>query len=83
MVEFPLIEAVDLLNKNVTGARTNLQRISDDLDFLKEQITTMEVSTCFSLLTADLVRLISLCADMARVYNWDVQQRKMSDAAAK
>lgn len=57
MLSYPLPEAHDLLLSKLTSARENLQNCDEDLEFLREQITTMEVAT-------------------ARVYNWDVGQRR-------
>lgn len=59
MLEYPLSEAVDLLQDRLEKNKTHLELIKEDLDFLKENITTMEVNT-------------------ARLYNWDVEQRKKS-----
>lgn len=45
MLEYPLDEAVDLLNKRLEGSREQLKLVKEDLEFLKENITTMEVNT--------------------------------------
>ncbi|KAI9188812.1 peptide chain release factor 1 [Blastocladiella emersonii ATCC 22665] len=57
MLEYPIAEAEELLATKLAQATTSLQQVDEDLEFLREQITTMEVN-------------------VARVYNWDVQQRK-------
>lgn len=44
MVEYSFDEALELLNKNLTGAQTKLDTINADLDFLREQIITTEVN---------------------------------------
>ena len=44
MLEYPLDEAEALLSKNLTAATTNVEQINTDLDFLRDQITTTEVS---------------------------------------
>lgn len=57
MLSYPLDEARELLENKLSTAQSSLANCEEDLDFLREQITTMEVAT-------------------ARVYNWDVQQRR-------
>ncbi|KAF2096513.1 Prefoldin, subunit 3 [Rhizodiscina lignyota] len=57
MLSYPLDEAESLLESKLSAAEESLSNCDEDLDFLREQITTMEVAT-------------------ARVYNWDVQQRR-------
>lgn len=44
MVEYSFEEAVDLLTKNLESAEKNLKGLDEDIGFLKEQITTTEVS---------------------------------------
>ena len=44
MLEFTYEEAVDLLEKNLAEATRKLKEFNEDLDFLKDQITTAEVS---------------------------------------
>ena len=43
-VEYSYQEALDLLNKNLMNASTNIRTYEDDLNYLKEQITTIEVN---------------------------------------
>jgi len=57
MLAYPIEEAETLLQSKLKTAQDSLQSCEEDLDFLREQITTMEVAT-------------------ARVYNWDVAQRR-------
>ncbi|CZT23316.1 related to prefoldin subunit 3 [Ramularia collo-cygni] len=57
MLAYPLPEAEALLDEKLQVAQGSLANCQEDLDFLREQITTMEVAT-------------------ARVYNWDVGQRR-------
>lgn len=45
MLEYPLDEAVDLLQERLTRNTQQLELVNEDLDFLKENITTMEVNT--------------------------------------
>jgi prefoldin subunit 5 len=61
MLAYPLDEAASLLGDKLTAAQTSLDNCDEDLDFLREQVTTLEVAT-------------------ARVYNWDVAQRRKEKA---
>lgn len=45
MLEYPLDDAVDLLNNRLKTNKTQLELVKEDLEFLKENITTMEVNT--------------------------------------
>ncbi|KAK6455686.1 Prefoldin subunit-domain-containing protein [Scheffersomyces xylosifermentans] len=45
MLEYPLDEAVELLNERLRKNNEQLKIIKEDLEFLKENITTMEVNT--------------------------------------
>lgn len=44
MLEYPLEEAKSLLSKNLSTSNTNLKQIEQDLEFLRDQITTSEVN---------------------------------------
>lgn len=44
MLEYPLDEAKALLSKNANTSLTNLKQIEEDLEFLRDQITTSEVN---------------------------------------
>ncbi|ORX46284.1 Prefoldin, subunit 3 [Hesseltinella vesiculosa] len=57
MLEYKFEEAIDLLTSKLDTAQGSLKNTIEDLAFLRDQITTMEVNT-------------------ARVYNWDVKQRR-------
>ncbi|EQL02745.1 prefoldin subunit [Ophiocordyceps sinensis CO18] len=61
MLSYPIEEAETLLSSKLTTAKTSLTNCEEDLDFLREQITTMEVAT-------------------ARVYNWEVVQKRKDKA---
>ncbi|KAJ9665982.1 peptide chain release factor 1 [Coniosporium apollinis] len=63
MLSYPIPEAESLLESKLSAAQSSLSNCEEDLDFLREQITTLEVAT-------------------ARVYNWDVQQRRRERAEA-
>ncbi|CAG8609193.1 836_t:CDS:2 [Acaulospora morrowiae] len=65
MLEYTLQEASELLESKLTTAQNSLNNVLEDLEFLREQITTMEVS-------------ILQYFNTARVYNWDVKQRRLS-----
>lgn len=64
MLEYPVEEAADLLSSKLEGALKTLKNTDEDLAYLRDQITTMEVNT-------------------ARVYNWDVKQRRLARAKAE
>ncbi|KAK4176496.1 putative prefoldin subunit 3 protein [Triangularia setosa] len=57
MLSYPIEEAEELLDGKHKAAKQSLRNCEEDLDFLREQITTMEVA-------------------VARVYNWDVVQKR-------
>lgn len=57
MLSYKLPQALSLLNTRLEAAEQNLKNTIEDLEFLREQLTIMEVNT-------------------ARVYNWDVKQRR-------
>ncbi|KAI9268778.1 Prefoldin subunit-domain-containing protein [Sporodiniella umbellata] len=58
MLEYSCEEAKDLLTSKLDTAKNSRKNTMEDLEFLRSQITTMEVNT-------------------ARVYNWDVKQRRI------
>ncbi|GAB0134643.1 hypothetical protein EsDP_00003005 [Epichloe bromicola] len=45
MLSYPIDEAEVLLTSKLSAAQTSLSNCEEDLDFLREQITTMEVAT--------------------------------------
>ncbi|KAF4629013.1 hypothetical protein G7Y89_g9136 [Cudoniella acicularis] len=45
MLSYPIGEAEELLTARLATAKQNLANCEEDLDFLREQITTMEVAT--------------------------------------
>ncbi|KAL9932868.1 hypothetical protein V8E36_008123 [Tilletia maclaganii] len=45
MLSYPLDEAIELLRGKLAGAEASLEIAKADLDFLREQITVMEVNT--------------------------------------
>lgn len=44
MLEYDIDEAQSLLEKNLATASRNLDSLEEDLDFLRDQFTTTEVS---------------------------------------
>ncbi|KAK7740642.1 peptide chain release factor 1 [Diatrype stigma] len=61
MLSYPVDEAETLLTTKLAAAKQSYENCEEDLDFLREQITTMEVA-------------------VARVYNWDVVQKRKEKA---
>lgn len=47
MLEYTCEEAKDLLTSKLETAKTSLKNTLEDLEFLRDQITTMEVSILF------------------------------------
>ena len=64
MVAYPLEEAEEMLAGKLEKAKESLKACEEDLEFLRIQITTLEVAT-------------------ARVYNWDVVEKRKVKAAVK
>ncbi|OJJ51388.1 hypothetical protein ASPZODRAFT_87677 [Penicilliopsis zonata CBS 506.65] len=64
MLAYPIDEAETMLQEKLSAAESSLANCEEDLEFLREQITTLEVAT-------------------ARVYNWDVVQRRKEKAEGK
>jgi hypothetical protein len=44
MVAYPIDEAMELLTQKLSLQETNMKTCQEDLEFLREQITTMEVN---------------------------------------
>ncbi|KAF2204097.1 prefoldin subunit [Delitschia confertaspora ATCC 74209] len=63
MLAYPIPEAEELLKSKLSTAKQSLANCEEDMEFLREQITTLEVA-------------------FARVYNWDVAQRRKERAEA-
>ncbi|KAI1489924.1 Prefoldin, subunit 3 [Biscogniauxia mediterranea] len=61
MLSYPIDEAETLLVSKLGAAKQSYANCEEDLDFLREQITTMEVA-------------------IARVYNWEVVQKRKEKA---
>lgn len=57
MTEYSLEEAKALLTKNRDAATAQIKGLTDDIEYVHDQVIISEVS-------------------IARVYNWDVKQRR-------
>jgi hypothetical protein len=77
MVEYSFDEAIALLTNNVLNAEKNLSNLVEDLDFLKDQITTSEVSILHQILLFSFT-----IVDIARIFNFDVKQRRSKKITA-
>lgn len=44
MLMYPLAEAAELLSSKLAGARKNLTEVVEDLEWIREQVTVMEVN---------------------------------------
>lgn len=64
MLAYPIEEAETLLADKLKAAQSSLANCEEDQEFLRTQITTLEVAT-------------------ARVYNWDVMQKRKDKAEGK
>lgn len=94
MVEYSFEEAIELLQKNLATAKKviecplsssltspqSLTEVEDDLDFVKEQITIIEVSAVPAYHCG--CRSSHPSVDIARIYNYDVKMRRRAKAAA-
>lgn len=45
MLSYPIDEAIELLQKRLSGSQQSYKVVEEDLAFLRDQITTMEVNT--------------------------------------
>ncbi|CAG8576736.1 17530_t:CDS:2 [Cetraspora pellucida] len=89
MLEYELQEAKELLETKLSTAQSTLDFVIEDLEFMREQITTMEVSILLYIKISDKKYYIAFAVllflnsrffftDIARVYNWDVKRRRHS-----
>lgn len=89
MLAYPLGEAETMLDEKLNAAESSLQNCEEDLEFLREQITV----SLFGLREAwgwdigDFANafdsLQTLEVATARVYNWDVVERRKDKADGK
>lgn len=77
MLAYSIPEAESLLVSKLTAAQQSLDNCEEDLDFLREQITVSENGRFLSI-TVLLADKFSQTLEVAtaRVYNWDVAQRR-------
>lgn len=77
MLAYPIPEAEELLSGKLATAKQSLSTCEEDLDFLREQITVWHT---LDVMKSDLGRLANIWQTLevafARVYNWDVAQRR-------
>jgi hypothetical protein len=70
MLEYPLKEAQDLLSTKLTAAKTSQDQVTEDLAYLKEQITTMEVN---------VARVYNYDVKLRRLEKEEKQKEKVSE----
>lgn len=88
MLSYPIDEAQALLEQKLTAAQTSRRNCEEDLEFLREQITVRLHSPplpcaeffsfliSFSLTNSSLDHTQTMEVAIARVYNWDVVQKR-------
>jgi len=87
MLAYPIPEAEALLNSKLEAAQSSLDNCEEDLDFLREQITVGGARSdrgepCYrSIRTTDRRQTMEVAT--ARVYNWDVGQRRKDKAGGE
>jgi hypothetical protein len=79
MLSYPIAEAEDMLRDKVAAAERSLANCEEDLEFLREQVTVWCFSTCLLLRWQPQTLEVAT----ARVYNWDVVQRRKEKAEGK
>jgi prefoldin subunit 5 len=89
MLAYPVAEAESMLTDKLATAETSLAHCDEDLEFLREQITVWPFSSFLFFLSgwfmwdfADWC-LQTMEVATARVYNWDVVQRRKDKAEGK
>lgn len=86
MLSYTLSQAQELLTGKLSSAQQNFSNVVEDLEFLREQITIMEVNT--ARVSDASVFYLDLFPDeeIYQVYNWDVRRRRLkreAEAAGK
>jgi hypothetical protein len=74
MLAYPIPEAEELLKSKLDTAKKSLANCEEDLEFLREQVTVCYISQPGGLEMADNQQTLEVA--FARVYNWDVAQRR-------
>jgi hypothetical protein len=78
MLSYPIDEAETLLAQRLSTAKTSLANCEEDLDFLREQITVRNADPYTHISTLTLYQTMEVA--IARVYNWDVVQKRKDKA---
>lgn len=76
MLSYPIDEAETLLDSKLQAAKQSLANCEEDLDFLREQITVTQLSPLPPCRSACANREQTMEVAVARVYNWDVVQKR-------
>lgn len=79
MLSYPIAEAFDLLADKLKGAKQKMADCEEDLDYLREQITVC-IAVPKTVAYRTLLTVQTLEVATARVYNWDVGQRRKEKA---
>jgi prefoldin subunit 5 len=79
MLAYPIPEAAELLSSKLSTAKASLATCEEDLDFLREQITVCALLG--ERTNADNLQTLEVA--FARVYNWDVAQRRKDREAGE
>lgn len=74
MLAYPTDEAETLLTGRLGDAKKSLENCEEDLEFLREQITVCHAGRATK--TVMLTRYQTMEVAVARVYNWDVVQKR-------
>jgi prefoldin subunit 5 len=77
MLAYPIPEAEELLSGKLSTAKQSLSTCEEDLDFLREQITVwihLSTKAEYEGISTDALQTLEVA--FARVYNWDVAQRR-------
>lgn len=82
MLAYPIEEAESLLESKLSAAKQNLGNCEEDLDFLREQMTVStghpSFGECRGLWFTSRAKTLEVAT--ARVYNWDVTQKRKEKA---
>jgi hypothetical protein len=73
MLAYPIPEAEELLKSKLDTAKKSLANCEEDLEFLREQVTVC-ISGNWGIDSTDKEQTLEVA--FARVYNWDVAQRR-------
>lgn len=77
MLSYTVDEAEELLSSKLSTAKKSLSNCEEDLDFLREQIT---VRLCYfecGLMGSNMGATQTMEVAIARVYNWEVVQKRL------